>query len=327
MRTGTRWGDLSEFLGRRGRAVADRPQFDGLTVGGAVRTSAHGWNARHRMVDAIVGVAACDRRSGRVERWGVQPSGATERQPPCSFEGLLVDPDLVLLEISFGTVPSQILEVHRYDHAIKEVMRSDSAIDEVRWTVVGRRLLAAWGNAAFRAMFISSTRCALHTGNVATFRRRPKDDRRRLEIRKWKRWLGIPHTYHETMRMHESHTMLLSVSTMEWILAALSGTVNFELFMKCPAAMHAPVLGRLLATAPTVHAEWHGRTELRCHCPATAATCELCVDVVVARAGVAAYVREVVCAALAACPELRLVGEHRGKWSVLHLFTFQRALR
>lgn len=54
VRTGTDFGSLDDDLLKHNLALVDRPQFDGLGVGGAVRSGGHGWNSRGFFIDSVV---------------------------------------------------------------------------------------------------------------------------------------------------------------------------------------------------------------------------------------------------------------------------------
>lgn len=61
VRSGTTFGVLRRLLSGHGRALADVPLFDDVTLGAAVVTGAHGWNAHTSFVDTVVRVETVDR--------------------------------------------------------------------------------------------------------------------------------------------------------------------------------------------------------------------------------------------------------------------------
>jgi len=59
VRTGENFGELDKQLELLyGRTLIDRPQFDGLGVGGAVRTCGHGWHTKGFLIDSVLALRA-----------------------------------------------------------------------------------------------------------------------------------------------------------------------------------------------------------------------------------------------------------------------------
>ena len=70
VRSGTLLRDLHRHLRASGRALRDNPQFDELSVGGAVVCGAHGFGAQAWFPEAVRAVEVARRGTGAVERLG-----------------------------------------------------------------------------------------------------------------------------------------------------------------------------------------------------------------------------------------------------------------
>jgi len=66
VRTGTDFGSLDDDLLKHNLALVDRPQFDGLGVGVAVRSGCHGWNSRGFFIDSVAGLKGIIKRRSKV---------------------------------------------------------------------------------------------------------------------------------------------------------------------------------------------------------------------------------------------------------------------
>lgn len=95
VRAGTRLAELQRFLTKHGKTLADRSQFDNMTVGGALRTSAHGFHVGSWLVSAVVSARVAIRGTARTE---IVTSENLSR---------LLDPKVVILLVTFRIVDNQ----------------------------------------------------------------------------------------------------------------------------------------------------------------------------------------------------------------------------
>ena len=95
VRSGTRLGDLQRVLTSHGKTLLDRSQFDNMTVGGALRTSAHGCYVGTWLVSTVVSARVAIRGSSRIEN---VLSDRLSR---------LLNPNVVILLVTFRIVDNQ----------------------------------------------------------------------------------------------------------------------------------------------------------------------------------------------------------------------------
>ena len=136
VRSGTRLGDLKRVLAKHGKTLIDRSQFDDMTVGGALRTSAHGFHTNEWFVSTLVEALVAVR-------------GTTKQEVIRANKARLLDPRVVILHAKFRIVDNEARTlVNREwktedDVALDEYDRSDYRMIFIRRRFVNAKYLLA----------------------------------------------------------------------------------------------------------------------------------------------------------------------------------------
>ena len=99
VRSGTRLCDLQTSLSQKGKTFVDRSQFDDMTVGGALKTGAHGFNAYCWMIETVLSARIAYKGSHVIE---------TINASDVNFRRLLLATETVILNVTMQTMDDRI---------------------------------------------------------------------------------------------------------------------------------------------------------------------------------------------------------------------------
>ena len=289
VRAGTTFGELEAVLAREGRTLEDRSQFDGLSVGGAVRTQAHGWSARTTLARAVTELVAV--RLGTGER-----RAARAAREPAALRALALDPQWVLVYVTLRTVA---------DRAVAVARARDPPDLAARWAdpAVSHRMLLANRH----GVTLTVARDEAGGGGGGGWRRPPAAQRDGRPPPPWTTrahhlafLLGLDRAAAAARRpLSATHAVFTSLWPLEMHAMRLLRYRNAELFTADPVDV-----ARLARALVAVHRAVGGHTELRQTPDA------LAIDLALPRGG-AALPRVVAALHAHGVREVRL---HAGKW-------------
>ena len=260
VRAGTTFGELEAALAREGRTLEDRSQFDGLSVGGAVRTQAHGWSARTTFLLAVTELVAV--RLGTGER-----RAARAAREPIAFRALALDPAWVLVYVTLRTVEDRAVDVAR---------ARDPPDLAARWAdpAVTHRMLLANRHGVTLTLATDARRqgrdeCRDAAGEAAAAAwRRPLAVQRPGGGRPPRPWttrrhhlaflLGLGRDAAATRPLSATHALFGALWPLEMHAMRLLRYRNAELFTADPVDV-----GRLAPALAALHRAVGGHTELR----------------------------------------------------------------
>jgi hypothetical protein len=156
---GVTFGELSAHLRARGLAMRDRVLFDGVTMGAALWTHAHGSSATTAFVDEVIGVEV-------VRRDGTRHASRTVAPALCA-------PTEAILSMTLRVVEDVPIVVSRVSLASDDPMP-----------------MQAWRAARYRMLLISRRACQLTTARG----RAPEDEERVASAPRWENvlfFLGV----------------------------------------------------------------------------------------------------------------------------------------
>lgn len=245
VRSGTSFGGLKKYLAEKGRALYDRPQYDELSIGGAVRTVGHGWSGTRFFTESIVAIEGVERGTGKT---------ITASKGDTKFYDVMFDESVVILTVDILTVPDQRICVRQV------VEEHPNAIQKLEEHSGGRLF-----EKPFLMLFVNGQNAFYRS---ATYNDADDDSMcssgaqdglmgSRL-IRTIRRHLEIPAEFAESQKISESHTLIETVGVIGQIVTLARGTINFELF-----SMQRPDLEQAIPAIIEFHKQWGGRTEFR----------------------------------------------------------------
>lgn len=249
LRSGTLMGEMVKALWQRGRAPLDRPQFDQLSVGGALRTCAHGWHGHGWFIDSVLAITCIKRGSGEIAE--------AHRSSP-KFWTMALGSEWVILEVQMMTVPNRLVRIQQ------QVEEGEASCLAQPGEAAAREGENSWREAAFRLMFVSSKHVIRKWGTYVPEGVGQVDvdeanvTGRTLRWRSVRRFVKCPAQYDIVDSVADAHTLIRTVWPLERIITHIANIVNFELFavvaadwMACRHAMFA------------FHKRYGGRTDLR----------------------------------------------------------------
>jgi hypothetical protein len=239
VRTGTRIGDLARAASKRGKALQDRSQFDDMTVGGALKTLAHGFSTRAWMCDTVVNVEAM--------RLGTYHRVRMHRSDP-RFRSALLDPAVILLSATLRLVEDRASVLfHRERRCVDELdLGRYMASNHRMLFVAATRVTAEWVEDAASSEEALSCAAPLLDG--------------RPHIRVQTAWqtLGWRQDFTARVSLSEAHAYVRSLDFVEMAFIHILGYINFELFVPCECPLEEYV-----DYLQAYHREFSGRTEIR----------------------------------------------------------------
>lgn len=243
VRSGTVFGELVRLLWSNGRAIVDRPQFDQLSVGAAVRTCGHGWFAHGWFIDSVMGLSAVERGTGQALE--------VKRGDP-KFWDIALGLDYVITEVLLTSMPNQLVRIRQTVERIQNPRATSAEL-----------LQDGWLTSPFKLMFVSGGQVIRKWGVYLPPGEGEIDDEVYisgcdLRCRTIRRHLRIPEEYDLIDSAADAHTLIQSIWPVESVVERLAGTLNVELFV----AEHFDWEASVEILAP-FHSKHGGRTELR----------------------------------------------------------------
>lgn len=245
VRSGTVFGELVRILWSGGRAAVDRPQFDQLSVGAAVRTCGHGWFAEGWFIDAVVALSAVERGTGQL----VEVKRSDSR-----FWMVALGSDYVITEVLLTSMPNRLLRIRQ---TVERLQRSGGTLAQQL------HQNSEWLTSPFKLMFVSASQVIRKWGVYLDAGEGSIDDEVNisgcdLRCRTIRRHLRIPAEYDLVDSVADAHTLIQTIWPAEAVVERLAGTLNVELFVADNFDWEAAI--QILAP---FHAQHGGRTELR----------------------------------------------------------------
>lgn len=230
-RSGTHFDVLQKALRTRGLTLEDRSQLDNMTVGGALKTDAHGCSKRVRFSELLLRLTYVVQGSTDV----LSIEGGDSR-----MSAICRDPKVILLDVSLRTVP---------DHAVVLVNREHSTPYEFDWNWYEKAAYAMIfvGAFEFRAKLGLSEEVGAGLLGVKT----------PLRLETLRHQAHIRKQYMRQIALSEVHSYVQHIDILEALMIPLLQYINFELFVR-GVTMHA-----LAPALQMFHERFQGRTELR----------------------------------------------------------------
>eukprot|EP00928_Gymnodinium_smaydae_P017800 TRINITY_DN16801_c0_g2_i1.p1 TRINITY_DN16801_c0_g2~~TRINITY_DN16801_c0_g2_i1.p1 ORF type:complete len:469 (+),score=56.37 TRINITY_DN16801_c0_g2_i1:56-1462(+) len=243
VRSGMTFGELVQEAKKLGRALVDRPQFDQLSVGGAVRTCGHGWFGQSWFIDSVVALQGIERGSGKV----VEAKRGDE-----AFWQIAFAEDFVITEVEVVNVENRTVHIRQRVQNLKK-MTSE------QWNLLAVDHEPEWQNAPFRLIFVSARQVirkwATYTNGSSS---EVEISDCKYRCRTLLRHLKIPAEIDEVDSVADAHTLIQTIWPIESVIERIAGNVNVEIFVAKSFDWDA--------VAPAIagfHRKHGGRTELR----------------------------------------------------------------
>lgn len=265
VKTGTTYGSLKKHLNRSGFALYDRAQYDELSIGGAIRTAAHGWSTTKTLTETVRRVDAIKRGTG--ERISAQ-RGTPE------FWQAMFDESYVLLSVDLE------VQMNR-DICVQQIAETFNTTDLTN--VIPRLEKRNSGNKLFSEpysmLFINMYGCLYKRASYYS----AEDEcwktagghstgffhDRLVTLRLMRQVMGdffgtevlgakIPAEYQQIDSVSSGHTMIKALGGVEQLALIALGDFNMELFIQ-----ERPDLIKLVPALAKFHKEHGGRIELR----------------------------------------------------------------
>jgi len=233
VKTGTTFGELRRHLKRNGVALRDRSQSDDLSVGGAVRTQAHGWCRKSTFSDALREMTAVRRFTGELK---------TVRRGGALFHEICRSEEWVLLFVVLETTPDKYMRVTRQTTTTPGF---DSLAEYQMIAVTGRRI---WSTTASSCAGRSEGMLSRLRTKAFTFGR--LDNVLLL--------LGCKRVQTATHHLSDIHAVFKTMWPIETAFIRILGYRNAELF-----SYEIPNLQVLTRELQLFHRRYGGLSELR----------------------------------------------------------------
>ncbi len=263
VKSGTLFGELTRIMDQHGEcnlALFDRPQFDQMTVGGAVRTCAHGWNSQVWFIDSIVRFEAVQKGCGKT---------ITREQTDPDFLALLLDKRYVLLEVDIECQLNLNLLVETKSFPSPEDAGKKQSCPGCCCACItccyrgkddGTALdLEFWNSAPYRMLFVypdsivtktgvhSNDPCEAAVGNCA------------LRLRHFSRNIGLSGDWSIVDSVADAHTVVQNVWASEAVFVTIfRHDLNTEIYTNDDFDLKGS-----LTPLTLFHRKWGGRTEIR----------------------------------------------------------------
>mmetsp|Transcript_62282 Transcript_62282/g.157388 ORF Transcript_62282/g.157388 Transcript_62282/m.157388 type:complete len:486 (+) Transcript_62282:70-1527(+) len=245
VRSGAVFGEMVQEFWKLGRALADRPQFDQLSVGGAVRTCGHGWHGAGWFIDSVIALQGVERGSGQV---------VEAHRGDDLFWKLAFGENWVITEVEVASPSNRMVRVQQ---RVQKLERDPhSGFDQY----LADQIEPDWHASAFRLMFVSSNQVIRKWANYVA------DDSVEeanvsgcdLRCRTLRRHLRLPIEIDQFDSTADVHTLIQTIWPLESLIERIAGTINVELFVARSFDWDAvvPPLAKF-------HRKQGGRTELR----------------------------------------------------------------
>ena len=246
VRSGTVFGELVQILWSENKAAVDRPQFDQLSVGAAVRTCGHGWFAQGWFIDSVMALSAVERGTGQL---------VEVKRGDAKFWNVALGSEYVITEILLTSLPNRLLRIQQTVEKLQSSKES-SAYSRLHKS-------SEWLTSPFKLMFVSASQVIRKWGVYLAPGEGTIDDEVKisgcdLRCRTIRRHLRIPEEYDLVDSVADAHTLIQTVWPVESVVERLAGSLNVELFVAKDFDWEASI--EILAP---FHAKHGGRTELR----------------------------------------------------------------
>merc|ERR1712226_1147760 len=129
---------LKSLLATKKRALYDRVQFDQVSMGGAVRTAAHGWSTSRSMLESITAIEGIERLTGKI---------ITAQRGSQEFWRNMFDDDMTILSVDLETIPNDRV-------CVKQMTENHPAVDALEARNGGPLF-----DHPFAMLFISASTC------------------------------------------------------------------------------------------------------------------------------------------------------------------------
>mmetsp|Transcript_19435 Transcript_19435/g.28248 ORF Transcript_19435/g.28248 Transcript_19435/m.28248 type:complete len:507 (-) Transcript_19435:178-1698(-) len=256
VRTGTLLGELTGIMEKHDLALYDRPQFDQMTIAGAVRTCGHGWNASAWLIDSVMACEAVEKGSGRIVK---------RHQGDKDFLSVLLGEQFVLLEVDIEGQPNRnlFIETKRFPSPDKVGVQDSSGCTITcccKGKDDGDQLdLERWRKAPYKMIFVYKSSILTKTG---TFSNDPKEanvGNCALRLRYLQRQAGLSGDWSIVDSIADAHTIVQNVWPTETVLSHLfRRDLNTEIYSTDKFDLKASLMPLTI-----FHRKRGGRTEIR----------------------------------------------------------------
>lgn len=191
VRAGTTFRTLHHALRRAGKTLEDRPQFDDLTVGGAVMTRSTGLNATTSFMDCVLSVDAIKHGTRTLK---------TLRSPPLQSGWVLVNVTLQLTD--------------------------DRYVRVSRTSIPSCKIPDSWNTAPYRTIWVDGSVCVMTLASTSVsgteaFRSTRYDNLLFL--------IGCPYDRTRNLKVSTLHSMISSLSPIEMAFMRVLRYKNFSI--------------------------------------------------------------------------------------------------
>jgi hypothetical protein len=236
VKSGTTLGEVTRICRSYGKTLRDRSQFDDMTVGGAIKALGHGWYTRAWMGETVLNFKGI--------RTGTTAFVHLNRND-LSFKTTLLDPKMILLEVTFELVDDREVLLTHVERA---------TIDEID--------LERYHASNYRLMFISPN--SIIAEWIENEGRAPITQRVPIRLQTAWQMVGLRHDFTANIRLSDGHSLIKQLDAIETASIHILRYINFELFIP----LLVPI-DRIATYLQNYHRTFKGRTELRHHISGT----------------------------------------------------------
>lgn len=259
VKTGTLFGELTRIMANHNLAMYDRPQFDQMTVGGAVHTCGHGWNSNAWFIDSIMACEAVEKGSGNV---------ITRRRGDIDFLSVLLGEEYVILEVDIEGQPNRnlFIETKRFPSPENAGFFKDSCGCCKIFTCCctgkddGTQLdLEIWEKAPYKMLFIHADSILTKIGNFTDLQNEALVGKCALRLRYLQRQIGLSGDWSIVDSIADAHTIVQNIWPTEIVLSHLfRKDLNTEIYTISDFDLEGS-----LTPLTLFHRKNGGRTEIR----------------------------------------------------------------
>lgn len=229
-RSGTRLDDLQSVLSRHGLTLRDRSQLDDMSVGGAVKTAAHGCCAQVWFMQLVEAFTYAVQGEGRLLR--------VEDGDP-EFGELAARSDVVVFDITIRVVQN---------HGVLLLNRECADPVDFDWD--------QYSMAQYRMLFVNSSGVYARIG-FASNQTWYSQGQPPLRLEYARKSIRLRRQYSRRVLLSEVHSYVSHIDIVEALMIPLLKYINIEFFVANVS------ISRVTLALKRYHALYSGRTEVR----------------------------------------------------------------
>lgn len=244
VRTGTLFGELTHIFDGLDMALYDRPQFDQMTVGGAVRTCAHGWCSYAWFIDSVIGCEAIEKGTGKIIKC---------HQEDEDYLSILLGDKYVLLDVVIKGLPKRNLLVETKSFPSPDNVGESSMNGEKNASLD----LSLWASAPYKMLFVYKKKILTKTGIFSDHPMEARVSNCALRLQYYNRLFCKAKDTEIVDSIADAHTIVQNVWAFEAFMAKFGSYLNMEIYTR-----NFDLAASLLPLT-LFHRKRGGRTEFR----------------------------------------------------------------